>query len=405
MTSAGSTYSPGVWYSLVSPTLAVFTDPGVPGGRLDALWDVVLGQQGADAALAVIASGGPAELPWFGLAAVEPDGVRVVVRGELELTVQDQDGGERAVSGLGAVPWHDLPVGRPLAVWFARPGSSRDGIALPVVCGAVLADVLAWQPGQLPSLTRPGAGPGSSAVPARGSRPAPVDAGPPVPSAPVPMPSAQAAAPAADPLAGLVPPVAPAVPVGLAGPAAPAVEAPRTPARPADPAPMPPPAPAPVPARAASKAALPPVLTRPAEGDHDGRTRLITDPVPDPSPAAGVATPSRIGLLYLSTGEVVDVDGPVVIGRAPSQAREGETARLVAVRGPGRGISRTHVRVSVDGQQVQVEDLGSRNGTLVQLPSGPQVDLQAGEPFTLADGAIVTMAEVSFEYRALIDRD
>jgi len=386
MTSAGSTYSPGVWYSLVSPTLAVFTDPGVPGGRLDALWDVVLGQQGADAALAVIASGGPAELPWFGLAAVEPDGVRVVVRGELELTVQDQDGGERAVSGLGAVPWHDLPVGRPLAVWFARPGSSRDGIALPVVCGAVLADVLAWQPGQLPAPPRTPSGPGSSAVPSWAGRPTPADAGPRVPAAPLPVPSE--------------PVLAPSVPVATAAPSLP-VEPPGAPDRPAPAPPSPPAA-----ARAAGKAALPPVLARPAEGDHDGRTRLITDQVADASPVGGVAgSPARVGLLYFSTGEVVDVDGPVVVGRAPAQAREGETARLVAVRGPGRGISRTHVRVSVEGQLVQVEDLGSRNGTLVQSPNGPQVDLQAGVPFTLADGAIVTMAEVSFEYRALIDRD
>ncbi len=332
MTSAGSTYSPGVWYSLVSPSLAVFTDPGVPGGRLDALWDVLLGEQGADAALAVIASGGPAELPWFGLAAVEPDGVRVVVRGELELTVQDEDGAERAVSGLGAVPWRDLSVGKPLAVWFARPGSSRDGIALPVVCGAVLADVLAWQPGPLPV---------------------------------VPPPSEEPRLP-----------VAPSTPAGSA---------------PAEP-------------RPASKAALPPVLARRVEGDHDGRTRLITDPAADPdAPVSGSG--GRVGLLHFSTGEVVDVGGPVVVGRAPAQTRDGETARLVAVRGPGRGISRTHVRVFVQAGQVHVEDLGSRNGTLVRAPKGPQVNLKPGVPITLADGAVVTMAEVSFEYRALVDRD
>jgi pSer/pThr/pTyr-binding forkhead associated (FHA) protein len=60
--------------------------------------------------------------------------------------------------------------------------------------------------------------------------------------------------------------------------------------------------------------------------------------------------------------------------------------------------------VSVHGGSAEVEDLGSRNGTVVQPPDGGQVDLQPGVPVLLPDGAIVTMAEVSFEYRALAAR-
>jgi len=106
----------------------------------------------------------------------------------------------------------------------------------------------------------------------------------------------------------------------------------------------------------------------------------------------------KLGRLTFSTGDVLDLDGPVVLGRAP-KAIEGTPARLLRVRGSGRGISRNHLLVGVDDDGAYVVDLGSRNGTVVVVPPSTAVSLNAGYPYRLVDRAIVTMADVSFEYR------
>jgi hypothetical protein len=174
---------------------------------------------------------------------------------------------------------------------------------------------------------------------------------------------------------------------------------------------------------------VPPELAFTAGGDHDGRTRVMVDPLPVAAPevarstevgpevegsdvpatvvvaapsAAPAPVPSRQGLLHFSTGQVIDVAGPVVIGRAPAQIAEGEAALLVPVRGAGRGISRNHVTVGVDDVGAYVMDLGSRNGTVVSFPGSSTMTLEPDVAYRLVDGAIVTIADVSFEFRALL---
>jgi pSer/pThr/pTyr-binding forkhead associated (FHA) protein len=100
-----------------------------------------------------------------------------------------------------------------------------------------------------------------------------------------------------------------------------------------------------------------------------------------------------------SSGEIVDVDRVVVVGRAPdpSRATVGGGARPVPVPSPHQEISSTHVEIrpgSGDGDGVVVvTDLGSTNGTVVVQPGDPAQDLQPGIGVELRPGALIDLGE------------
>jgi hypothetical protein len=106
-----------------------------------------------------------------------------------------------------------------------------------------------------------------------------------------------------------------------------------------------------------------------------------------------------VARLHLSSGEVVDVDRAVVIGRAPEARRYNDTEqpRLVTVPSPHLEISSTHVEVrpgsGADHGSAVVTDLGSTNGTvLVQPGLGPE-DLVSGVPVQLLPGALIDLGD------------
>jgi pSer/pThr/pTyr-binding forkhead associated (FHA) protein len=83
-----------------------------------------------------------------------------------------------------------------------------------------------------------------------------------------------------------------------------------------------------------------------------------------------------------------------VMGRNPRAEFDGDE-RLHVVRVPsGDGdISRTHLKVTLDGWHVLVTDLKSTNGTLVELPGRPPQRLRGGDPMLIADGTLVTLTD------------
>ena len=92
-----------------------------------------------------------------------------------------------------------------------------------------------------------------------------------------------------------------------------------------------------------------------------------------------------LGVLRLSTGATVRLDGDLVLGRNPRvpEGHVGPEPALVVVADPNRDISGQHLSVTLDYWNVLVRDLGSTNGT--QL-------LRAGaEPLTLHPGEAVLM--------------
>jgi pSer/pThr/pTyr-binding forkhead associated (FHA) protein len=107
-----------------------------------------------------------------------------------------------------------------------------------------------------------------------------------------------------------------------------------------------------------------------------------------------------LGVLRLSTGDVVSLDRGVLMGRAPEHAGgEDERPHVLRLASPENDISRNHAEVLLDGWHVYVRDLGSTNGTVVTLPGQPPVRLRPDDLQLLEHGAGVRLAdEVSFTF-------
>ncbi|ANJ26696.1 FHA domain-containing protein [Agromyces aureus] len=146
-------------------------------------------------------------------------------------------------------------------------------------------------------------------------------------------------------------------------------------------------------------------------GDHDGMTVVGVDvqrlraerdarraeqtTVPDALPARATSAPADAPRLSLRMpdGSLEPVTHEVLLGRAPSvsQVSGGRLPRVVAIGAGDQDISRTHVRVTVEGDTVVITDLHSRNGTHVAQPGKPPVRLRAGEPTPVLVGTVVDL--------------
>jgi hypothetical protein len=195
-----------------------------------------------------------------------------------------------------------------------------------------------------------------------------------------------------------------------------------------------------------SPAALPPAL----EGDHDGQTIMKSDlaglgtapqvhaPAGGSEPATGPmvlarvcpqghANPPthsqcagcgmalgqdavqvrrpRLGRVRVSTGELIDLDQSLVIGRQPSVSRVqgGGMPRLVQVASPSGDISRSHVEVRLEGWHVMLCDLKATNGTLLVREGQPPRRLAQNEMAILLDGDIAELGDdVSLRFEEIL---
>ncbi|WP_125609881.1 FHA domain-containing protein [Specibacter cremeus] len=123
--------------------------------------------------------------------------------------------------------------------------------------------------------------------------------------------------------------------------------------------------------------------------------------LPITTEAQQVAQPS-LGRMHLSTGEVIDLDHSLVIGRHPSVSRVpgGAMPRLVQVEGPGGDISRSHVEVRLEGWDAVLVDLEATNGTVLLREGQEPRRLDPGEEVPLVDGDVAELGEgvwLSFE--------
>ena len=135
---------------------------------------------------------------------------------------------------------------------------------------------------------------------------------------------------------------------------------------------------------------------------HEVRCRRC-DALIQSQEAITVERPS-LGRLVFSTGTVVTVERTMLIGRSPKatgQLADGRSPELVQVPSPAKDISRTHLEVRVEGWQVMAIDNNSANGTVVAMPGRADQRLRPDEPFLLAPGARVRLAdEVEFTLEA-----
>ncbi|WP_338749381.1 FHA domain-containing protein [Janibacter alittae] len=147
---------------------------------------------------------------------------------------------------------------------------------------------------------------------------------------------------------------------------------------------------------------------------RESSEEAVADDVRAPAPTAGVGPstgvlpvagdvpregepdrPRPSARLVLPTGEVVELDRGVLLGRAPrASAGIGYVGEphLVRVASPDNEISRSHVEVYPEGTQVIARDLGSTNGTTLATPEGPSRRMSPGEPQPIGPGTTIRLA-------------
>ncbi|MCQ6269873.1 hypothetical protein M8J71_05160 [Pseudarthrobacter sp. R1] len=252
-----------------------------------------------------------------------------------------------------------------------------------------LIDSVPWRTG----------GTDSQPAPAAALPPLPAPATPsPVPAAPSPVPATPSPVPAApSPMLAAVP---------AAGEAAPAKPAPQAVIGDYDTdhdgqtvikSQLPGMSPRPAAAVSDASAAGPLVLARVCPQDHANPPTSAhcatcgAALLPD---AVQVARP-RLGRMRISTGELVDLDQSLVIGRQPSVSRVqgGVMPRLVQVASPGGDISRSHVEVRLEGWHVMLCDLKATNGTVLVREGQAPRRLAQNEMAILLDGDIAELGD------------
>ena len=290
--SAERRFATGDWYAVVGDHVSVML-PGSERARVAALWELADSGASADALLDALLAGGLAALPSFVFIGVSDDVTRVIVRGAPTVTVTT-DSGEQVISAAPGTTWNEQVLG---GVTSGRVSLDGDAAADHVLT---------------PGLARVSA----------------VEFGAAVTSEPADGREEPVAEPAASP--DQAPEDVPVEePLSFGEPAA-------------DPTPT-------------GETPVVPAGTPDADdwSDRDGQT-TVSAPPPDfdrppvPGQEVGPSVVSRpVASLVFSTGEVVEVDRTVLVGRAPEarQFASHDQPHAVTVASPNQEISSTHLEI------------------------------------------------------------
>ncbi|GAA4220352.1 hypothetical protein FHR32_006487 [Streptosporangium album] len=99
-----------------------------------------------------------------------------------------------------------------------------------------------------------------------------------------------------------------------------------------------------------------------------------------------------LGVLLLDDGMTLRLDTDYLVGRDPERAPEvaDGSVRPAKVTSPDGSVSRRHLRVALDGWDVNLVDLGSVNGTQIQPPGDPNFyDIPPNEAVAILPGTTV----------------
>ena len=362
-------FAPGDWYAVLGEDVAVVLPPS-ERPRVAALWELADAGAGAEELLDAVLAGGVSRLSDLVLVSRADGLARVLVRGGATASVDGSSGPESVVAEPGAV-WSErlLPgdaFGRLHLDGTDEPADLEVGAGLVRVSTLEFGD---WQGGG-----DAGAHAGSYA----GS-----------PAEPYGEP-AEESEDHRESQRGI-----------------------ETELMPQQPAAQPPPEPQPVPEPQVLGEPEPdpadtgetPVVPDGLGPDRDGHTAAGAEHPPferPPVPGQEVAppvVPAPVATLVFSTGDVVEVDRVVLVGRAPEARRfaSHEQPRTVAVMSPHQEISSTHLEIrpgaGADHGSAIVTDLGSTNGTVLVQPGLPPEDLQPGIAVSLIPGAVLDLGD------------
>jgi FHA domain len=411
-----ATYTPGDWLVLSGPTSLVLLEPPTHEWTAlsNTLWEEVVASSSIVDLADRLASFKIDALPSLGAFFWTADGMRSLVRGQI--SVIDLATGKEVANGEGIQTWSEVGLA---GVSHIRVDTPYEGDAtlleLPLLVGAVRASSVVLDaseraqvespqgesvPAEASDRDSPSTEPLSAAV-ARASEQ-------PQPATPEPVAEANAAAAAeqtaelsADEIAALqnadtqLPPSEGSQAEVQLGVAAPGASAPPDSA--SDAAER-------VDAESASEtsrddslqdSAILAVLCQNGHANPPNSIscRVCVSPLARKVPQF-VAGPI-LAVLRASDGSTVEVDRPVLIGRAPSADRSSSrSARLMTVASPNYDISRTHLEVAPQDWQVVVTDLNSTNGTVLVRPGAvDRQQLAPGEPVLAQLGSVIELGD------------
>ena len=137
------------------------------------------------------------------------------------------------------------------------------------------------------------------------------------------------------------------------------------------------------------------VGSAPQNAGQQTRTQPVA-PQPAPATSAPASVPAFAQAaplaIIVDDGQRIEVNAPIVLGRAPEQTPS--DARAVAIADSTRSLSRTHLRVApADGDAIWVEDTFSANGTRLQAPDGTTQPLPRGERVKVPLGTVLLLGE------------
>ncbi len=160
-----------------------------------------------------------------------------------------------------------------------------------------------------------------------------------------------------------------------------------------------------MPAEVASAPSIPSVIARLCGDGHPNRPSRLTCSSCDSflTPGEGglelVARPT-VGTLVFDDGIKVDLDKPVLIGRAPDPGERADAEPVETLVFDSDRVSRTHLEVRLSEWDVAVVDHSSRNGTVVVPADGAQpVKVDPSAPQLIEPGAVVYFGTRSFTLR------
>lgn len=114
------------------------------------------------------------------------------------------------------------------------------------------------------------------------------------------------------------------------------------------------------------------------------------------NPQAEVVPRPSLGRVVISTGDVVELEQPVVFGRYPQAhvvTAQAQAPRLVTVPSPSQDISRSHLEVRLEGWNVLLVDLTTVNGTTLLRPGQPPRRLHPQEPTLVVSGDVADLGD------------
>jgi len=364
--------------------------PPSESARASELAAALDGPDGFRSALESLVGGGIASAPHFALLDGDAVVLRVVLRGDAAITAR-LEAAEVEFSGVGMATWTERVVEGATSLRLAVPGSSWTVLLDQGATPGGVAD------GAPASVATPQAAPSPQAAPAPAATPAP----PPGATAPGEttwVPKSIVEEPQADPdseaydflfgdtiyrtQAGVsirIPNPDPERPGDHDGQTMLAADLGRpVAASPAAASPAADAAPAPI-----AEAVFESVSEATVLAPVSLAAPAIAEPVHAPSLPLGPTLQ-----LERPDGSREPLSRPVLIGRSPSAF--GSDARLIAIV-DDPDISRTHLRVAVEGDAVVVTDLGSKNGSMITLPGAAPRKLRASEPTVVLPGTLIDL--------------